>query len=359
MKVALLGDIGLFGRYALENNTSAYEYFSKISEYLEKFDYVVGNLELPFLAEGNAIGAKSAYLKSAPGNIELLKYLHINVVTLANNHIYDYGKKGVDATISLLECHNIKHFGVNDKDLLLDDVKIALHGYCCYSTNPYGLNKGVNKLNVAAVEKKLARYSQQGYLNIISVHAGLEHVNFPAYHDVQMARQLTDTCPYVYYGHHPHVLQGIEQHNDSLLAYSLGNFCFDDVYTDKSAQPLVKQSENNKTSSIVELEIIDGMLISHDVVSIYMADDEMKVASLDIKSVLKNYTEFLNTDKKRYIEERNKLLASYIDGRKSMRDFQWYVKRLNYRSVIILLRAKYNAWQHKRNVLNYLNSSND
>jgi poly-gamma-glutamate synthesis protein (capsule biosynthesis protein) len=188
------------------------------------------------------------------------------------------------------------------------------------------------------------------------VHAGLEHVNFPAYHDVQMARQLSQTCPYIYYGHHPHVLQGIEQHNDSLLAYSLGNFCFDDVYTDKSVHPLVKQSENNKTSSIVELEIVDGKLISHDVISLYMAEDEMKVDSLDIKSTLKKYTEFLNVDKNLYQQERNKLLSAYIDGRKSMRNFQWYMKRLNYRSAIILLRAKYNAWQHKRNVLNHLNN---
>jgi poly-gamma-glutamate synthesis protein (capsule biosynthesis protein) len=359
MKVALLGDIGLFGRYAVENNESIFKYFSKVAKYLGQFDYVVGNLELPFLAEGNAIGAKSAYLKSSPKNIELLKYLNINVVTLANNHIYDYGKKGLDSTTSLLDSHDIKYFGVNDKDLLLSDAKIALHGYCCYSTNPYGLNKGVNKLNVAAVDEKLAQYSQQGYLNIISVHAGLEHVNFPAYHDVMMARQLSNTCPYIYYGHHPHVLQGIEKHNDSLLAYSLGNFCFDDVYTDKSAHPLVKQNENNKTSSIVVLDIVDGKLISHDVVSLYMAEDEMKVGSLDIKSILKNYTDFLQADRTSYVQERNKLLTTYIDGRKSMRDFQWYIKRLNYRSVIILLRAKYNAWLHKRNVLNYLNLNDD
>lgn len=355
MKVALLGDIGLFGRFALENNPTAFEYFSKVAKYLAQFDYVVGNLELPFLAEGNAIGSKSAYLKSSPKNVELLKYLHINVVTLANNHIYDYGKKGLESTVALLDSHGIKYFGVKDTDLLLDDAKIALHGYCCYSTNPYGLNKGINKLNVAAVDDKLAQYAEQGYLNIISVHAGLEHVNFPAYHDIQMARQLSHTCPYIYYGHHPHVLQGIEQHNDSLLAYSLGNFCFDDVYTNKSTKPLVQQSENNKTSSIVELEIIDGKLISHDVVSLYMADDEMKVGSLDIKATLQKYSEFLHTDKKHYLAERNKLLAAYVDGRKSMRDFQWYIQRLNYRSVIIILRAKYNAWQHKRNVLNHLN----
>ena len=40
--------------------------------------------------------------------------------------------------------------------------------------------------------------------------------------------------------HHPHVAQGIEMHKSSLIAYSLGNFCFDDVYTSVSKAPLVK-----------------------------------------------------------------------------------------------------------------------
>ena len=160
MKVALLGDIGLFGRYAVENNESIFKYFSKVAKYLEQFDYVVGNLELPFLAEGNAIGAKSAYLKSSPKNIELLKYLNINVVTLANNHIYDYGKKGLDSTTSLLDSHDIKYFGVNDKDLLLSDAKIALHGYCCY-------------------KKFLATISNVACVCLtISQHANIIHITF-------------------------------------------------------------------------------------------------------------------------------------------------------------------------------------
>ena len=148
MKIALVGDIGFFGRYSIENNVDVFDYFHEASEYLSQFDYVVGNLELPFLKDGKSIGAKSAYLKSDPRNIALLEYLNINIVTLANNHIFDFGQQGVESTIELLERHNIKHFGLNHKALTLDDAKIALHGYCCYSTNPYGLDVGVNKLNI-------------------------------------------------------------------------------------------------------------------------------------------------------------------------------------------------------------------
>jgi poly-gamma-glutamate synthesis protein (capsule biosynthesis protein) len=351
MKIALVGDIGFFGRYSIENNPDVFDYFREASEYLSKFDYVIGNLELPFLKDGQAIGAKSAYLKSDPKNIALLEYLNINIVTLANNHIYDFGRQGVESTIELLERHNIKHFGVNNKALTLDDAKIALHGYCCYSTNPYGLDADVNKLNIDTVSKKLTNYHQNGYLNIVSIHAGLEHVNFPAYHDIQMARQFSQICPYVYYGHHPHVLQGIEKVDDSLHAYSLGNFCFDDVYTNKSSQPLVKQNVNNKSSVILELEVVDGKLIEHLVTDLFMADDRLAIGTKDIELKLQQYTEFLSTDESEYGQHRNSLLTKYIEGRKSMRNLKWYIKRLNYRSAIILMRAKYNTWQHKKNVL--------
>lgn len=359
MKIVLVGDIGLFGRYSIENNPDVFDYFSEASEYLSQFDYVIGNLELPFLKSGQAIGAKSAYLKSDPKNIALLEYLNINIVTLANNHIYDFGHPGVESTINLLERHNIKHFGLNNKALMLEDAKIALHGYCCYSTNPYGLDAGVNKLNIATITKNLTNYHQKGYLNIVSIHAGLEHVNYPAYHDIQMARQFSKTCPYVYYGHHPHVLQGIEKVNNSLHAYSLGNFCFDDVYTNKSSQPLVKQNVNNKSSAILELEVVNGKLIEHKVTDLFMAKDRLGIGTQNIELKLQQYTDFLSTNEAEYCQHRNTLLTKYIEGRKSMRDLKWYLKRLNYRSAIILMRAKYNAWQHKKNVLEQINARSD
>ncbi|MGL1959352.1 MAG: CapA family protein [Colwellia sp.] len=359
MKVALIGDIGFFGKYSMSENANVKEYFALAAKHLSQFDYVIGNLELPLLNEGQSIGMKSAYLKSACENVSLLKYLNINVVTLANNHIFDFGYQGVDSTVKLLEKHDIHHFGFNGKDLILADVKLALHGYCCYSTNPYGLNKGVNTLNLPQVEKKLKKYHKDGYLNLISVHAGLEHVNYPAYHDIQMAHQLRETCPYIYFGHHPHVLQGIELLERSLFAYSLGNFCFDDVYTEKSEQPLIKQTDNNKTSVIIELEITDGKLVSHSVTSLYMAEKQLEIGTIDIDETIKKYTALLSIDKKSYNKQRSKLLSKYINNRKSMRDFRWYIKRLNYQSIVILLRAKYNAWQHKRNVLRHIHANND
>jgi len=358
MRIALIGDIGFFGKYSIENNSSVFDYFESVANYLNQFDYVVGNLELPFLQGGRAIGSKSAYLKSSPQNIELLKYLNINIVTLANNHIYDFGKQGLESTIKLLEEHKIQYFGVNNKDLILEDAKIAMHGYCCYSTNPYGLNHNVNPFNIPTVKSKLEHYHASGLLNLISVHAGIEHVNCPAYHDINIARSLTETCPYVYHGHHPHVLQGVERYDNSLLAYSLGNFCFDDVYTSKSDEPLVKQSDNNKSSAIVELEVEKGKLISHKTVGLYMGEKSLDIHQDKMNRQLAAYTQLLAKPEQEYTARRNRLLSAYVAKRKTMRNFNWYIKRLNFNSVVMILRAKFNLRQHKKNVLRYVNAIN-
>lgn len=48
MKIALLGDIALFGKYDVNKNPDIYVYFEEIAKLLCKFDYVIGNLETPF-----------------------------------------------------------------------------------------------------------------------------------------------------------------------------------------------------------------------------------------------------------------------------------------------------------------------
>ena len=102
MKLALLGDVALFGCCTTP------EYFKEISDYLSGFDYVVGNLETPFSKKKKTNGAKSAYICAEPSTVSILKQLHINAVTLANNHMFDYGEEGYELTKKLLEEAGIK-----------------------------------------------------------------------------------------------------------------------------------------------------------------------------------------------------------------------------------------------------------
>lgn len=361
MKIALLGDMAFFGKYSIKNR-EIHNYFSVVSKKLKEYDHVVGNLETPFCSNCKPFGSKSAYINATEENIELLKYLNIDIVNLSNNHIFDYGLTGYEKTKILLEKYEVKYFGIENIQLRIDEdnAKVALSGFCCYSTNGLGYfdqktGKGVNILNAIKVERTLIANHEDGYLNIASFHAGQEHVNYPNYDHVEMARLFAKKVPYVYYGHHPHVIQGIEEIEDSLIAYSLGNFCFDDVYTSKSIEPLIKQSEENKKSFILSLEIKGNKLVKYDVIPLFAGDAMLEVGKrVSLLEDIRKYSLNLTMDKQDYIEMRARMISDYLNKRKSRRDFNWYIKRLNFKSVGMIINAKRNLKKYRNCVTDYL-----
>lgn len=341
MKIALLGDIAFFGKFSLKKNENLYDYFKSASVLLSDYDYVIGNLETPFVINEKSYGAKSANIKSDPENVKLLKYLNIGIVNLANNHVFDYGNSSFQLTKRILIENEIQYFGIEEKQVYLskNKVKIALHGYCCYSTNPLGIGKGVNRLDITDVENNLMRNHNNGFFNIIACHCGQEHVHTPNYQHLRMARQFTENCPYVFYGHHPHVIQGIENLNNSLLAYSLGNFCFDDVYTEKSKEPLIRLSEANKNSYILEIEFSETGIINSKIIPTRMGENELIINDTKILKDVEKYSIALQEEKETYISKRQVKLSNYLASRKELRDFKWYLKRLNFSSVRIIFAA--------------------
>jgi len=361
LRVALLGDIALFGRYSLEN-LAVFDYFRDVAARLHEFDYVVANLETPLCNNGRPYGAKSAHIRAAEKNVELLKFLNIGIVNLANNHIFDYGLVGYENTKRILEEYGIQYFGIENKQVRIEDgrAKLALSGFCCYSTNGLGYagpksGLGVNELNAFEAEKVLLKNHSEGYFNITSFHVGEEHINYPNYDHVRLARILASKVPYVFYGHHPHVMQGIEEVSGSLIAYSLGNFCFDDVYTSKSrTEPLIRQSGENKKSFILALEIKGARAKSYEVVPLFAAEDKLRVTCRAIIDNVQEYSKLLQMDENTYRRRRGDLLSSYLKDRKKKRDVMWYVKRLNINSIRMLLNARRNRGCYSRCVTSYI-----
>lgn len=361
MKIALLGDIALFGKFSINENPLLKEYFKDVADLLNTYDMAIGNLETPFSVVKKSYGSKSAYISSDIENIELLKYLNIRYVNLANNHIFDYGSEGYLLTKKLLDEHKINYFGSEGLEQFVefDDNKIALSGFCCYSTNPLRVvnddSVGVNELNVERVGELINRNNAKGYYNIVSIHAGQEHVNYPNHDNVLLAHHLAKICPFTYYGHHPHVAQGVEYIKNSVIAYSLGNFCFDDVPTMDGKDILVKLSENNKSSFILELVLENNNVISTDIIPIYMAPNKMIIGEgTTIDQIAKFTNAIQSMNSQEYISMRHSLLNNYIEERKKKRDLNWYIKRLRPRYIKIILAARSNSKKYQLNVKKFL-----
>lgn len=361
MKIALLGDIAFFGAYSLTNNPQIRDRLSVMEEYLSKFDIVVGNLETPFSVEKQKHGAKSAYICSDVCNADLLSYLHIGVVNLANNHMFDFGQEGFITTCKELDKRGIKHFGSNGETVQfnLDGNKLFFGGYCCYSSNPLNLSKESNRncLNPYNVNDVIDIVkSKHDSLCILSVHAGLEHVNYPSIDHIKAARLIAESGQYVYYGHHPHVIQGVDIFNQSLIFHSLGNFCFDEIYENGSKVPKVKMTEQNRLGAIAELTIENNTVV----------DWKLSVIKIEPDGYLHliNDTNFISEFNDRismsldssdtYNTFRRQLLADWLSKQKEKRNICWYIKHLSPRFVKLFIDVRHNKKEYRRNVLQYL-----
>lgn len=358
MRLALLGDIALFGSFDVNNNPQLKDNLCEISSYLDEFDYVIGNLETPFSEKKKKHGAKSSHICSDVLNIDVLKWLHVDAVTLANNHMFDYGDEGYNTTIKLLQHAGIEYFGTDGKPLriTLDGNKLLFNGICCYSTNPLNMasrwgKRGVNKLNVDDVENLLR--NNKDYLNIIAIHAGIEHVNFPSADHIKLSQRLASISPFVYYGHHPHVIQGVEEYKGSVIAHSLGNFCFDDIVKETGGLVL---SENNRTGIILELEINNNKVDDWKETPFYIGKTG-KLTILEQYPAINDYNNFremYENNPEEYETTRMSTINSYIAKRKSQRDLNWYFDRMRPMYARLLFDNYNNLRLYKNNVSRYL-----
>jgi len=188
MKLALLGDIAPFGRYCLHRNPEVLGQFDAMRDFLHSHDVVIGNLETPFSDGEQAKGWKSAHIHSHPSNIDLLRYLGITHVTLANNHIGDFGTAGYERTKTLLAQAGIDWFGTEERCIRLDQKgeKVAMLGYCSLNTNPSPLSDkaggNLNLLDVDQVVSAMEKNQKDGYLTLLSIHSGQEHRGVPGPH---------------------------------------------------------------------------------------------------------------------------------------------------------------------------------
>lgn len=289
---------------------------------------------------------------------------NVKAVSLANNHIFDYGKEGYETTLKVLDESGISHFGDRGAtfEYDYDNNKLLFSGYCCYSSNPLCVSKvaggyGINRYNVEEVGASIKSTANLGYLNIVAVHAGKEHVNYPSIDHIRAARKLSAAGNFVYYGCHTHTIQGVEEYNGSLISHSCGNFCFDDIYTKTSGlEPLVKLTENNRTGMVLELTIENSRVVGWKEQAISIG--EVGVLELvDRGKAMKEYNSILATAEEfsgEYMIQRQKLLDARIKERKSKRDIQWVLKRLRPQYVRLMLDMRRNQLYYDKNVRQFV-----
>lgn len=359
MKIAFLGDVALVGQFDAQRNRDTDKYIAYLKAELKEFDYVVANLESPLTDRRHTFVCKSMHLKSSVCNVRTIKELGINAVTLANNHVYDFGRAGLTDTIHALDKAGIAWYGVDGKtvDLEIKGERITLSGFCCLSTNGAGYRhgkkkKGVNLLTRNNIEDQLLRDKQRDSFSVLSVHWGIEHTNYPAYEHIALINQMAKIKPIVLHGHHPHQIQGLVSEQGSLLAYSMGNALFDKTES-INKEFHVELNEENRKSFILGVEIVDGKIRSYSTKGFYIGNSGIE--PFDIDTELQDISIPLGAieDEKKYQDMRNKQYRQALVEKFGKHDLKWLKSRMNYYSIGAKMASYAHKYAYQREALQF------
>lgn len=206
--------------------------FSCIKPFLSGFDGVFGNLEGPITTESsrsintNVGEYGNTTFTFATNTAQLLRDSNVVAVSLANNHIFDFGRDGVKSTKSELQKAGVGYFG---DPLTIDNKVIYLtHGGYKIAIIGYNAFLGVDTVDDTVSLIKDSR----AYVDYVFVfpHWGEEYVSATELQKTT-AHNFIDAGADVVIGAHPHVIQEIEEYKGKKIYYSLGNFIFDQYFS--------------------------------------------------------------------------------------------------------------------------------
>ncbi|MGE5557571.1 MAG: CapA family protein [Bacillota bacterium] len=213
--------------------------FIYVKDLLNSSDFTIGNLESPLsLAGGKYVKEKQFYLHADPRTADALLSGGFDLVSLANNHIMDYGPQALAETLRVLDERGIGRAGAGfnlseaRKPAFAEQNgrKIALLSYARVFPMEYYATSSRSGMAWAAAEyfaKDVQKARDAGAVLVVAaVHWSGELRNYPLPYQEEVGHALIQAGADLVVGHHPHVLQGIEIYRGKIIAYSLGNFAF-------------------------------------------------------------------------------------------------------------------------------------
>lgn len=250
--------------------------FLKIAGEINKADLAFGNLEGPISERG--VNNKIKYsFRFKPEVVDGLKFAGFDVLSLANNHIWDWGKDAIIDTSSVLKTNGIEPVGAG-KDYLeannpvikeINDstdlsLKIAFFAYSNLEPNAQVFEAtkdkaGRSSFDIERIKEEIYAVKQLEIADIVivSLHWGDEYQSRSNKKQQEIGRSLVESGADLIVGHHPHVVQEIERYKNGWLAYSLGNFIFDQNFSEETMKGLMLKVkiQDKKITDLEPIEI--------------------------------------------------------------------------------------------------------
>lgn len=244
MKLVFCGDIMPGGVLPYQD-----EYITpKLKNILSSTDYRVGTLEcaigdnLPYDETKMSLPHGKNIVYARECDFQKVLEININLVTLANNHIYDLGKEGLANTIRLLDENGIKHCGagMNIEEasrpciVNLDGKRFAFIGCCIEGLPPITIQRatektpGIYQTDEQGICDAITKTKKNADYVVVLPHWGVEYSYIPPQRCAELAKKMIIVGADAVIGSHTHIMNPKDSYKCKPIYYSLGNFLFPD-----------------------------------------------------------------------------------------------------------------------------------
>lgn len=284
---------------------------SELEILLKNSDYTLCNLEGAFSDDDCPIDKSGPCIKASERSAEGLKAMGIDGVSLANNHILDYGREGLMKTLDLLDRLNIHYFGAGNscedarKPLIVNIAGIKVGFYSCAEyefTIADSSSGGANPFSEIFTFDDIQLLKQKCNVVVVLYHGSKEYYRYAVPYVQSRARKMIDKGADVVLCQHSHCIGCEEKWGNGHILYGQGNFLFhrgDNEYLNSGLVVNINFSD----TGIKEIEYIP---VIKNITGVRIANIEEKksimnafnVRSSEIKSdrfVQEQYSEFANT----------------------------------------------------------------
>ncbi len=251
ISIVLLGDYLPAASAAPVIRRKGYSYtFGGVRDMLQESDIIFLNLETPLSDRGRPYEEKKYVFRADPEAAQAMRSAGVRVVSLANNHIMDYGPDALDDTLKSLRSAGIAHVGAGrtrseasmPAAFRIRNINTTFLAF----SNTFPREFWAGKESPGAffgsdwtVKRAVKAASGTGPL-IVSFHWGEELARQPKEYQIYLARLAIDSGADLVVGHHPHVPQPIEIYRGRPILYSLGNFSFGSYSSNATEGLMVK-----------------------------------------------------------------------------------------------------------------------
>lgn len=311
MSIVIAGDFSLQGRLAKCHDKDVLRYVMGGAICCKATDYSIVNFESPITSNSKKLLKDGPTLKNPVESLSVLRDLGFNVVTLANNHLKDYGCQGVLDTLHSCRENGLFTVGAGEnqlearKPLVLkkDGLSVGILNVCEHESSiATDSSAGAAPLELGNLFYDLKELRKEVDKVMVIIHGGCEHYQLPTPRMKRDYHLIVDFGADIIVNHHQHCYSGYEIYNGKPIFYGLGNFFFDNPRKrhDKWNEGLLLKLDVSKDD--IHYELIPYNQCDNDPVIKIREYDDVKAEIEELSSII--------ADDKQLNERFDQLVAS-------------------------------------------------